>query len=451
MKDRIFSMKKQLVFMFVVTTILVYFSLAAILQYAIDRHFYKEDYAHLLSKFHSITKEERQQPETIQSLAAAATNSGYLWLIKDGKIVEQNSSILFPRQKLKLTHPQFVDSEEAIEWLADSLEIRAFAFPINESYSVVVGMSINHHLTFFSEFRLILFWSMGLALIVSTVYSVMIVQKGLLPISTLNQHIKKIAPSQLGIRVPVDDLPVELHELAQTHNKMLDRLETGFARLSEFSSDIAHELRTPLSNISTQNQVMLSHARSNEEYQETIASNLEELSRIIKTINDVLYIAKAENALIHRNDEWLSVEDEVDKMVEYFNILGEENALSIERHGQARLFIDKNMFERAMNNLLSNAIRHAETGSTVNVDIESQVDKVSIVVTNFGNTIPPSVIPHLFDRFYREDKSRQSNSSVGAGLGLSITQSIVHAYQGTMNVKSEKGHTSFTMVYPVTK
>ncbi|MFC1236703.1 heavy metal sensor histidine kinase [Vibrio sp. F74] len=442
-----FSMKKQLVQMFVVTTVLVYFSLAAILHYAIDRHFYNQDYAHLLSKFNSITKEELHRPQTL--LSAVVNNPTYLWLIKDRKVLNQNSNIAFPDKQLLLTNPRLITSEHAIEWSADSLNIRAFAFPVDGNYSLVMGISINHHKAFFSEFRLILFWSMGMMLVISTLYSIIIVRKGLRPISTLNSHIKQIAPNQLGIRIPLSELPVELYELAITHNKMLDRLETGFARLSEFSSDIAHELRTPLSNISTQNQVILSANRNNEEYKDTIESNLEELSRIIKTINDVLYIAKAENLLIHRSDEWLSVENEIERIVNYFEILGEEQELTLDISGKARVFMDKNMFERTINNLLSNAIRHADVGSKINVDIQSHIDRVLITVGNFGETIPPSAILHLFDRFYRQDKSRQHTCSVGAGLGLSITQSIVHAYHGTIFVRSEQGFTSFTIQYPV--
>ncbi|MEJ6080626.1 heavy metal sensor histidine kinase [Vibrio sp. 1-Bac 57] len=447
MSRNIFSMKKQLVLMFVTTTILVYFSLAAILHYAIERHFYQQDYAHLIGKYNSITKDELKKPDTI--LSSLVNGPTYLWLIKNGKVLDQNSNITFPNKKLLMTNPQVNNNKKAIEWLADSLNIRAFAFPVDENYSLVMGLNINHHKAFLYEFRLILLWSMGIMLVISALYSVMIVRKGLRPISRLNTHIKKIAPNQLGIRIPINDLPVELHELATTHNKMLDRLETGFSRLSEFSSDIAHELRTPLSNIKTQNQVILSVERNNEEYQETVESNLEELNRIIKTINDILYIAKAENSLIHRNDEWLNIENEVKRIVNYFNILAEEQALTIETSGQARIYMDKNMFERTMNNLLSNAIRHADVGSKIKVDILSFTDRILITVGNFGQTIPPDVIPHLFDRFYREDKSRQHTHSVGAGLGLSITQSIIHAYSGRVYVQSEQGYTSFTMEYPV--
>lgn len=449
MKRNVFSMKKQLVLMFVATTVLVYFSIAAILHYAIDRHFYKQDYAHLIGKYNSITKEELKTPGTL--LSSRVNSPTYLWLIKDGKVLDQNSNIIFPKKNLLITNPQVVNNEKAIEWLADSLNIRAFAFPVDENYSLVMGLSINHHKAFLYEFRLILLWSMGIMLVISTLYSVMIVRKGLQPISRLNTHIKKIAPNQLGIRIPINDLPVELHELAITHNKMLDRLELGFARLREFSSDIAHELCTPLSIIKAQNQVILSAERNNEEYQETVESNLEELERIIKTINDVLYIAKAENSLIHHNNEWLSIENEVRRIVNYFNILAEEQYLTIETSGKARIYMDKNMFERTMNNLLSNAIRHADVGSKIKVDILSFTDRILITVGNFGQTIPPDVVPHLFERFYREDKSRQHTNSVGAGLGLSIIQSIIHAYSGQIYVQSEQGYTSFTMEYPVTE
>tara|TARA_R110001583_G_scaffold11285_2_gene51365 strand:+ start:39596 stop:40945 length:1350 start_codon:yes stop_codon:yes gene_type:complete len=447
MKSKVFSMKKQLILMFVATTIIVYLTLATILHFAIERHFFNQDYIHLAGKYNSIPNENLKTPRTL--LSTMTHSESYQWLLKDGKVLEQNSSINLPADKIFISDQNFSDNNKTIEWLDDSLNMRAFIFPIDENYTLVMGISINHHKIFFSEFKVILFWSMGIMLIISTLYSFAIVKKGLKPIEKLSAHISKVTPNQLEHRVPLDDIPVELYELTKTHNKMLDRIENGFTRLSEFSSDIAHELRTPLSNISTQNQVILSSERSNEEYQETIESNLEELGRITKTINDVLYIAKAENSMIHCNDEWLDIDDEIKKLIEYFNILAEERSLSIEITGRARIYMDKNMFERTINNLLSNAIRHADIRTKINIEVLSFADRTLISVGNFGPTIQPSSIPHLFDRFYREDKSRQHTHTVGAGLGLSIIKSIAQAYSGKVYVESEQGYTVFTIEYPV--
>lgn len=110
--------------------------------------------------------------------------------------------------------------------------------------------------------------------------------------------------------------------------------------------------------------------------------------------------------------------------------------------------MDKNMFERAMGNLLSNAIRHAYVGSTIQVQVQELDEQITISVVNQGDTIPEENIAYLFDRFYRIDKSRQHVGSVGAGLGLSITQSIVQAYNGAISVTSKDQHTEFTITLP---
>lgn len=439
------SMKNRLVMMFIITTFLTYFTLAFILQYAIERHFYTQDFSYISSKFNAINKELATSPE---SLFKQPNNSPlHMWVFEQQKIIFQNSSLTPPeRHSYTPSHPYVLNLGDAIEWSEDSLVIRAFAFQAGK-YVIVLGMSINHHILFLQELDWILFWSLGFAFLVSAAYSGFIVNKGLQPIAVFNQHIQQISPEQLHIRIAPESVPTELRDLANKHNAMLDRLQTGFRRLSEFSSDIAHELKTPLTNITTQNQVILGTCRTAEEYQDAIVSTLEELNRITKTINDLLYIAKAENKLIHRNDEVFDVHDELVHLIEYFEILADEASVKIRSIGEGRLYMDKNMFERAVGNLLSNAIRHAYSESTIVIHVEELGDRITISVTNQGDTIPQENLRYLFDRFYRVDKSRQHLGSIGAGLGLSITQSIVHAYDGEISVQSQNEHTEFQMTF----
>ncbi|GAA3929117.1 heavy metal sensor histidine kinase [Litoribacillus peritrichatus] len=439
------SMKRNLILMFLGTTFIIYYALAYILQYAIDQHFYEQDYDHLLTKFQAIDSASLREPESL--INNLNNSSAFLWLTKNGEVKDQNSTISVPLEQLT-TILNLKSAKTPLEWHANTLSLRAFVFPINNDYALVMGANINHHVNFISEFKMILFWSLGLALAISVLYSIFIVNRGLQPIKILGEHLKEVSPKNLNKRIPTEELPIELQELSHAQNKMLERLEQGFMRLSEFSSDIAHELRTPLTNINTQNQVILSSKRSTEEYQDALASNLEELNRIIKTINDILYIAKAENALIHHDNKTIRVENELQRIVEYFDIIGEEKGLRIQYSGKAKLNIDKNMFERAINNLLSNAVRHASENTVIDINVKDKVSDTQISVTNEGQTIPTESINYLFDRFYRVDKSRQYKHSIGAGLGLSITQSIVEAYNGHVNVKSENGITSFTLSFP---
>lgn len=443
------SMQNKLVLMFVGTTLIVYLVLAFILYYTIERHFYTQDYNEMVIKYNAIEKTMMVSPESAYLLLD--NSSAYMWAFEEGKQTYKNSTLSIPDElSLTLSSPQILNQSKALEWYEDSLDIRAFAFK-TKHVTVVIGVSINHHLLFLNKLGWILFWSLGFAFIASALYSRMIVSRGLRPILALNKHIQHVSPEQLDIRIDPEMLPIELRDLAIKHNEMLDRLQTGFHRLSEFSSDIAHELKTPLTNITTQNQVILGAARSSEEYQEAIASTLEELERITKTINDLLYIAKAENKLIHRHNERFAAHEQVAHLIEYFEILAEDSALAITTSGEAMLYMDRNMFERAISNLLSNAIRHAHDETTISVDVEQTDEFVKITVSNVGEAIPKQNLPYLFDRFYRVDKSRQHSGSVGAGLGLSITQSIVHAYDGKINVRSEDSLTQFSIVLPVVK
>lgn len=428
--------------MFIGMTFVTYFSLAFILRYAIERHFYTQDFSYISSKFIALDKDLLDAPPE-SAFKQSSNNSLYMWVFKGKDRIYQNSSLTIPQDRAYIvSSPQVLNHDRAIEWSEDSLIIRAFAFQTSE-YIVVLGMSINHHILFLDKLNWILFWSLGFAFLLSSVYSSSIVQRGLQPIIVLNQHVQQVSPEQMDIRIDPNSLPLELRDLANKHNAMLDRLQTGFRRLSEFSSDIAHELKTPLTNMTTQSQVILGATRTPEEYQDALASTLEELSRITKTINDLLYIAKAENKLIHRNDEMFMVHEELARLVEYFEILADEAAVQIISSGEGRLYMDKNMFERAISNLLSNAIRHAYADSTIVILVQKTDTLVTISVTNQGDTIPEQNLPYLFDRFYRADKSRQHLGSVGAGLGLSITQSIVHAYNGEIEVNSKNQRTTF--------
>ncbi|MFV8383509.1 histidine kinase dimerization/phospho-acceptor domain-containing protein, partial [Vibrio parahaemolyticus] len=331
-----FSMKNKLVLMFVSMTFVTYFSLAFILQYAIERHFYSQDFSYISSKFNAIENELKRSPEDVFKQANNSTL--YMWVFEGKQSVYQNSSLTIPQNRAySISSPQVLNHERSIEWSEDSLNIRAFAFQAAE-YQVVLGMSINHHILFLDKLDWILFWALGLAFVISSALSGWMVKRGLKPIVGLNQHIQQISPEQMGIRLDPDSLPIELRELANKHNAMLDRLQTGFRRLSEFSSDIAHELKTPLTNITTQNQVILGACRTSEEYQDAIASTLEELNRITKTINDLLYIAKAENKLIHRHDEVFAVQEEIDRLVAYFEILAEDAEVRIVSSGDGQLY-----------------------------------------------------------------------------------------------------------------
>jgi two-component system heavy metal sensor histidine kinase CusS len=245
----------------------------------------------------------------------------------------------------------------------------------------------------------------------------------------------------------VESIPVELAEVAQTLNEMLARLEASFRRLSDFSSDLAHELRTPVSNLLTQTQVTLSKTRTLVEYQNVLASNAEEFERLSRTIADMLFLAKSDNDLIVPHRESVDMAAEVASLFEFYEALAEEKGLSLTSSGNGTAFGDRLMLRRAINNLLSNAVRHTPEKGRIAVNVASDGAGVALSVENTGEAIAPEHLPRLFDRFYRTDSARQ-HFAEGAGLGLAITRSIVRAHGGEVSASSAEGLTQFSIRIP---
>jgi two-component system heavy metal sensor histidine kinase CusS len=273
------------------------------------------------------------------------------------------------------------------------------------------------------------------------------VRSVLAPLRAMRDQAKDVTALQLSQRLAVDAVPYEMAQLAQSLNEMLERLEIAFRRLSDFSSDIAHELRTPLSNLLTQTQVALSRARSADEYRGILESNAEELEHMARMIADMLLLAKAENEFLVPNRELVNLPEEVQTLFDYYEALADEKHIQLRRFGVGKVSADRLMLRRAIGNLLSNAVRHANPNTSININIDVLDEGVSIAVENIGETIAPEYQERIFDRFFRVDPSRQ-RSTEGTGLGLAIAKSVVVAHGGTIKVRSAGGVTAFTVLLP---
>jgi two-component system, OmpR family, heavy metal sensor histidine kinase CusS len=229
---------------------------------------------------------------------------------------------------------------------------------------------------------------------------------------------------------------------------MLERLQFDFQRLTEFSSDLAHELRTPISNMLTETQVELSRPRTVEQYQETLASNSEELQRLARTVSDMLYLATTEHGLALPHPEQIRVQDEIHALFDFYDALADEANISMSISGEGLIHGDRLMVRRALNNLLSNALRHTPAHGTILVEVDTTADATSVHVTNTGPAIDPDVLPRLFDRFYRADSARVHPESIGAGLGLPITRAIMRAHGGDAVATSQRNGIQFTLRFP---
>lgn len=314
--------------------------------------------------------------------------------------------------------------------------------------TVALSTDLSHHDHFMQSFRVAMWAVVSLAALLSGFLGWMAARRGLEPLRNIARRASDITANSLDQRIDAGRIPVELAEIVTTLNKMLGRLEESFDRLSDFSSDIAHELRTPVSNLLTQTQVMLSRARSIGEYQDVLASNSEELERLSRTITDMLFLAKSDNNPLTPTQERVDLGAEITSMLEFYEAVTEEKQLRIVFQGQAEVTGDRLMLRRAVGNLLSNAIRHTPEHGSINITLDADETGIRIQVGNTGETIPPEHLPRLFDRFYRVDPSRQ-HSGEGSGLGLAITKSIATAHKGDVSVCSRDGLTEFSIRLPV--
>ena len=315
---------------------------------------------------------------------------------------------------------------------------------------VAVATGIDFHLRYLNSFRNHLRVVTAMACLIAILAIWFAVYQGHAPIRRISSEIRKIRSNQLHIRLTPRAVPTELTELAVSFNEMLGRLEDGFRRLSAFSGDIAHELRTPITNLKTQTEVALSQARSIDQYRDILYSNLEEYERMAQMVADMLFLAQADNKLLKPELVKIDLEAEMRILFDYFSAWAEEKEVLLELKGEQVCMVgDRLMIRRALSNLVSNAIRYTPAGNSVTATLGVDLENATICIWNAGQPIPSEHLAHIFDRFYRPDASRQ-RSSEGAGLGLAITKSIIEAHGGKISVQSNEKGTTFNVLAPAT-
>jgi two-component system heavy metal sensor histidine kinase CusS len=317
-----------------------------------------------------------------------------------------------------------------------------------DSPQLTLLLDITHHQHFLQRMQHLIWLTVGLSALATALLGAWAARSGLRPLRRMSAIASGVSAQSLNARLPEADMPPELAEMAHHFNAMLGRLDDSFQRLSAFSADIAHELRTPLSNLLTHTQVTLTRPRPIEDYREALHSNLEELQWMAQLVNDMLYLAKADHGLLMPKREWLELAEEADVLLEFFAPLAEDAQVTLSREGKARVEGDRSMLRRALSNLLDNAMRFTPTKGEVRVRIVDQPKGLKLTVENSGAGISAELLPRLFDRFYRADPARHEGSSEHAGLGLAITQSIVRAHGGQIHCESADGWTRFVIELP---
>jgi two-component system heavy metal sensor histidine kinase CusS len=229
---------------------------------------------------------------------------------------------------------------------------------------------------------------------------------------------------------------------------MLQRIDDGYRQLQDFTGDLAHEMRTPVATLLGRTQVALSQARSAEELREVLEGNEEELERLARLISDMLFVAQSDHDAVTLQREPVDLVAEAQRVAEYISLVADEKQVRLQVQGNAPpLDADRLLVQRAITNLLSNAVRHAFDGSCIDVTVGTGGGRVTLAVTNEGEPIAAAHLDRLFDRFWRGDAGRGRREG-GTGLGLAIVRSIMAAHEGSVQVRSDARSTTFTLAFP---
>ena len=297
------------------------------------------------------------------------------------------------------------------------------------------------------------FWAILLASsVVFPLLGYWIARHGIRPVEEIAATARSITSTNLRERIRAGGYPSELASLAETFNQMLDRIEESFERISRFSADIAHDLRTPVNNIRGEAEVALARARTVDEYRAVIESTLEEAVRLSELIGDLLFLARAQSPLTELRREHVNVGKLLSAVRDYYEASASDGGIWLVTEEGAEPVtaeLDRALMLRAVSNLISNAIAHTPAGGTVTLATAAEDAAIRIEVSDTGAGIPAEALPRVFDRFFRVDPSR-STTSGGTGLGLAIVQSILALHGGSAEIASQLGRgTRVTLRIPV--
>jgi two-component system heavy metal sensor histidine kinase CusS len=328
--------------------------------------------------------------------------------------------------------------------------IASVKLPTEQKWTVQVACDRKREADILKRYKGHMWIMLSVSMILCAVGGYLIARRGIRPVSTIAETAGHIVLPTLHARIDLAGLPTEIEQLARAFNAMLERLEESFARLSQFSEDIAHELRTPVNNLRGGMEVVLGKPRSPEDYRDAIGSALEECERLARLVDRLLFIARSENSEIKIDRENVRVLEELARTREFYEATAEESGVEIEVNAGEKLSLTANrdLLRSLIGNLVSNALAHTPRGGKVTLSAASVDHSLAVTVADNGAGIPPEHLPHIFDRFYRVDRSRTKTSG-GVGLGLAIVHTIAKLHGAKLDVASQVGKgTAITVAFP---
>lgn len=326
-------------------------------------------------------------------------------------------------------------------------------FQGNRKWTVVIGADHDVEQALINRLLRLIPLTLSLLVGISLFLSWLIHRSAIRPLRQLTAHVASVrSVAKNPALIPENLYPMDFRGLVQHYNNMLKRLHGSYSRVVSFTSDIAHELRTPLHNLMGEIDVALSKRREASEYEQLLISNREEVERLRAIVTSLLKLSQT-GTIENDQLESLSLSAELHKICEYFSPLADEARiqLEIEPSPDCEISAQRTLFQQALGNLVSNAIKFTPAGGRITMRFShaknSEFAEIQIEDTGVG--IPEEDLQNIFNRFYKVDQARTARAG-GTGLGLAIVKNIVDRHRGTVDVKSQVGKGScFTIQWPL--
>jgi two-component system heavy metal sensor histidine kinase CusS len=448
------SIASQLVLLFTLAAALLLSCSLGVFYWMVVRHAVEEDNAVLADKVAAIRADLKQSAGLANLTNRRSGEPASYWV----RILDSSGRVMTETAGMNASLPPnvFPAALRSTSTFASPKNYRAgdrlFSLVANsehvgdQSYTIQIAQDRSADENFRKQFRLLFATVLAFGVLAAVLIAISVTRRALRPLAQMTSSVERVGPTHFSERVPPAQWPNELRPLAIAFDDMLDRLEDSFTRLSQFSADLAHELRTPLANILGEAQVGLTRQRSAEEYRETIESVAAECERLSGIVDNLLFLARAEAADRQIERAWFDARAAVETVAAYYQTIAEDRHVNLSCTGQGQVFADPLLFRRALSNVVENALRFTPNEGTINISIAQNESHTEISVRDNGPGIAPEHLPRVFDRFYRADPSR---SPSGAGLGLALVKSIVDLHGGSAKIDNQiDGGTKVVLTFP---
>jgi two-component system, OmpR family, heavy metal sensor histidine kinase CusS len=452
------SIASQLIILFTLAAALLLFCGLGAFYLIVIRHAFEEDNEFLADRLSALDKELSQSgglgrlTATLRGTRENAVEAYWVRVINpSGKIIAETPQMsvflppsVFPRPTMapsSFNPKNYRIGKKLFSLVATSEKTNG------EPYLLQVAQDRSSDQQFATQFGLVLGGALLLGIGLSALIAIAVTKRGLWPLQEMTQSLERIDPRHLNERLSKATWPRELQPVATAFDEMLARLEDSFTRLSQFSADLAHELRTPISNIRGEAEVTLTRPRTSEDYRNVIESITGECERLSGIVENLLFLARAEAADRQIEKDIFPARPAIERIASYYRTIAEERGISITNESDGDVYADPVLFDRALSNLLDNALRFTPDRGKITIKSQSRNGRTELAVEDTGCGIAPHHLSRIFDRFYRVDSSR---SSKGTGLGLALVKSITDLHGGSATATSELNRgTTVTLTFPV--